>query len=69
MIIDKPTAMIEIIAAISPAFIDSSPRLGPMFFSSIILSGAGSAPDFKSIASSLACFSVKLPLISPLHLE
>ena len=37
-----------------PALMESSPRSGPTVLSSIILSGAGKAPDLRSRAKSVA---------------
>ena len=46
--------MKPIIRDIAPAFIESSPRSGPTVLSSIILSGAGKAPDLSSKDKSVA---------------
>ena len=48
------TKIKPIIRAIIPAFIESCPRSGPTVLSSIILSGAGKAPDLSSKARSVA---------------
>ena len=49
-----------------PAAIESAPRSGPTVRSSMMLSGAGSAPARSKIASSFADSTVKLPEMMPL---
>ena len=46
--------MKPIIKAIIPALIESFPKSGPTVLSSIILSGAGNAPDLSNKARSVA---------------
>ena len=50
---------------IIPALIESWPRSGPTVLSSIILSGAGKAPDLNNKAKSVADWNVNPPLICP----
>src|SRR5207237_8545190 len=52
-------------AASAPVAIESWPRPGPTVRSSMIVSGAGSAPARSRIARSLAACTVKLPEICP----
>ena len=49
--------------AFLPDAIESAPRLAPTVRSSITVSLAGSAPDLRVTARSLASATVKLPLI------
>ena len=63
--IKSTTKTNPIISAIIPAFIESWPKSGPTVLSSIILRGAGKAPDLKSRARSVADLKVKPPLICP----
>ena len=49
-----------------PAFIESIPKDGPTVLSSIIFTGAGSAPAFSTIARSLASFILSKPVIRAL---
>ena len=51
--------------AFFPAFIESSPRLGPTVLSSNTFIGAGSEPALSKTAKSLAVSGEKLPLIFP----
>ena len=46
-----------------PASIASCPNDGPTMASSIMRAGAGSLPDFKMLAKSLASLIVKFPVI------
>ena len=48
---------------LNPELIASSPSEGPTIASSIIRAGAGSLPDFRIFAKSLASLTVKLPVI------
>ena len=50
----------------APALTESSPRSGPTVLSSIILIGAGKAPDLRRRAKSVADWNVKSPEICPL---
>ena len=63
--IKKITRKKPIIRANIPASIESWPKSGPTVRSSIIFNGAGSAPDLKSKARSVADWKVKSPLICP----
>ena len=56
----KPT-----IKDITPASIESWPKSGPTVLSSTTDNGAGSAPDLRSRAKSVAVWKVKLPEIVP----
>ena len=48
-----------------PAFIESCPKSGPTVLSSIIVKGAGKAPDLNNKAKSGADWNVKFPEIWP----
>ena len=49
----------------APALIESSPKSGPTVLSSTIFKGAGSEPDLKRRAKSVADWNVKFPVITP----
>ena len=52
--INSITSIKPIISAIIPALIESCPKSGPTVLSSIILKGAGNAPDLNNNARSVA---------------
>ena len=49
----------------APALIESSPKSGPTVLSSTIFKGAGSEPDLKRRAKSVAHWNVKFHVITP----
>ena len=59
------TSSAATIPAVTPALMESAPRLGPTERSSATSSVAGNAPARSSTARSLADAGVKLPVIWP----
>ncbi len=62
---NSTTNIKPIINDIIPASIESCPRSGPTVLSSIMLRGAGKAPDLNNKAKSVADWNVKSPDIWP----